>query len=71
MRYLARKFLSFVLPLIIVAICVHGATTGFTDPHYYGIGISAVLIALIWFGKIVRKIIFFPFNLLRKVLFRF
>ena len=71
MRYLARKFLSFVLPLIIGAVAIHGVMSQFTDAHMYAIGACILVLALLWFGKLVRRIIFFPINLLRRVLFRF
>ena len=71
MRYIIRKILSFILPLAIIVTCYQGITNGFVAEHYYTIGICAVLMASMYFAKLVRKIIFFPFNLLRKVLFRF
>jgi hypothetical protein len=70
MKYLARKFLSIALPFVIVASCVHGVLVEFTSCHFYIIGIGAIALSLICCGKIVRKIIYFPINILRKVLFR-
>ena len=70
MRYIARKILSFIIPLTIICVCAHGVKYGFIPAHYYFVGGLAVFMSLMYFAKIIRRIIFFPINLLRKVLFR-
>jgi hypothetical protein len=70
MKYLVRKILSNTLPFLIIAVCVHGLLVEFTTPHCYIIGVSGIILWLIHCGKIVRKITYFPINLIRKVLFR-
>jgi uncharacterized membrane protein YvlD (DUF360 family) len=70
MQYIIRKILSAILPFLIIAVCIHGVLVEFTTSHFYIIGISALVLSLIRCGKTVRKIIYFPINLIRRVLFR-
>lgn len=70
MRYIVRKILSFIIPLTIIGVCAHGVKYGFIPLHYYLVGGLAVFMSLMYFAKSIRRIIFFPINLLRKVLFR-
>ena len=69
MKYIIRKFLSTTLPFLILAVCVHGVFVEFTASHFYTIGFSAIVLSMICCGTLIRKIIYFPINLIRKVLF--
>lgn len=70
MKYIARKILSFLLPIVVIASVLHGLAFGFVTLHFYTIAGSAFLLSMIQFGKFIRRIIFFPINILRKVLFK-
>ena len=70
MKYFIRKLFSTVLPFSIIPVCVHGILVEFTQYHFYIIGINAIILSLMYCDKIVRKIVYFPINLIRKVLFR-
>lgn len=70
MRYIVRKILSFLLPVAILITCINGMVCGFATYHYYIVGFCGVFMALMACAKLIRKIIYFPINMLRKVLFR-
>ena len=71
MKYIIRKMLSAILPAAIIVCTVHGIINGFTEFHFYVVGSCGIMMFLLFCGKVIRKIVFFPIKLIRKVLFRF
>ena len=70
MKRTMRRVLWVLIPIVVGYLIAQYLGGQWTETHAIALTICAVIFLCLAVGKFIRKIIYFPINLIRRVLFR-
>ena len=70
MKYIGRKILGTASTIAIGYLIAQYFAGVWTNTHLLALVTCVAILIMLFLGRVIRRIIFWPINLIRKVLFR-